>query len=337
VNLQMPVLYLSQDEVKSFIDMPAVLKAVEAAFVAYAQGKTQMPAKLYLDFKKYSGDLRIMPAYLEDLDIAGTKIVNVHPQNPAKGLPTVMATIILNDPQTGALLAVMDGTYITNLRTGAAGGIAAKYLARKDSKIIGLVGAGAQAETQLLALQCLFKIEKVKVASLDFESSKRFAAKMSTAIKLPIEAVATIKEAVDADIVCTVTPSRSPIVAKKWIKPGTHINAIGADAAGKEELDPEILKSAKIVVDTWAQASHSGEINVPLAKGIIRQENIYAELGEVVAGKKAGREKAHEITVFDSTGLAIQDISVAKVVYDLFLQHSIAGGQDFIYLSGAGP
>jgi hypothetical protein len=156
------------------------------------------------------------------------------------------------------------------------------------------VGAGAQDETQLLVLQCLFsagggaafsgKIEKVKVASLDFESSKRFAAKMSAATKLPVEAVATIKEAVDADIVCTATPSRNPIVAKEWIKPGTHINAIGADAAGKEELDPEILKNAKIVIDNWAQASHSGEINVPLSKRIICRENVYAELGEIVAG-----------------------------------------------------
>jgi alanine dehydrogenase len=121
---------------------------------------------------------------------------------------------------------------------------------------------------------------------------------------------------VDADIVCTVTPSRNPIVMKEWIKPGTHLNTIGADAPGKEELDPKILKSAKIVIDNWAQASHSGEINVPLSKGIISRDDIYAELGEIVVGKKSGRENDAEITIFDSTGLAIQDISCAKLAYD---------------------
>jgi alanine dehydrogenase len=329
----MKVLFISHEKIKTLLDMPSVLNAVEAAFGSYARGKVQMPPKIYLDFKKYGGDLRIMPTYMEELGIAGTKIVNVHPQNQEKGLPTVMATIILNDPQTGALLAIMDGTYITNLRTGASGGIAAKYLARKNSKVIGLVGAGAQAETQLLALHSLFsarggvmtdgqgsvfsgKIEKVKVVGLNYEKTKQFAKRISEEMKLSVEAVSSIKEAVDADIICTTTPSYQPIVMKEWIKPGTHINAIGADAPGKEELDSEILKTAKIVIDNFAQASHSGEINVPLAKGIISKENIYAGLGEIIIGKKAGRESDDEITIFDSTGLAIQDISCAKLAYD---------------------
>jgi alanine dehydrogenase len=311
-----PVPFLSMAEIKALLDMPTTLTEVEAAFASLARGRAQMPPKVYLDFKKYNGDLRIMPTYLEEWDIAGTKIVNVHPGNASRGLPTVMATIILNDPKTGALLAVMDGTYITNMRTGAAGGIAAKYLARKDSKVVGLVGTGAQAEAQLLALHCLFKIEKVKAASLDYKMTGEFAKSMSKKTGLAIEAVKTIKEAVDADIVCTTTPSREPIVDRKWIKPGTHINAIGADAAGKEELDPAILQTAKIVIDNWAQASHSGEINVPLAKGLITKDNVYAELGEIIIGKKAGRENNEEITVFDSTGLAIQDICVAKYIFD---------------------
>jgi alanine dehydrogenase len=312
----MQALLISQEKIKSLLDMPAVIKAVEAAFFSYAQGKVQMPPKVYLDFKKYAGTLRIMPAYMEELEIAGTKIVNVHLKNQEKGLPTVMATIILNDPKTGALLAILDGTYITNLRTGAAGGVAAKYLARKNSKRVGLVGAGVQAETQLLALSFLFKIAAVKVFDSKREKAEQFAKRLSEKTKLPVEVAASIEEAVAADIVCTVTPSYQPIVRKEWIKPGTHINAIGADAPGKEELDPEILKTAKIVVDNFAQASHSGEINVPLAKGIIGQKNIYAELGEIIIGKKTDRESDNEITVFDSTGLAIQDISCARLVYD---------------------
>jgi alanine dehydrogenase len=258
---------------------------------------------------------------MEGLDIAGTKIVSVHPDNSQKGLPTVMATIFLNDPKTGALIAIMDGTYITNLRTGAAGGIAAKYLARKNSKVIGLVGTGAQAETQLLALQCGFKIESVKVFDQNQAKAKSFAEKMSKQLGIDVIVASSVQDVAEADIVCTTTPSREPIVMKEWIKPGTHINAMGADAAGKEELDPGILKMAKIVVDSWAQASHSGDINIPFAKGLIKQSDIYAELGEIVVGKKPGRVNEEEITVFDSTGLAIQDISTAKYVYDKNIHH----------------
>lgn len=315
MDVEIPVI-ISQAEIKAMLEMPAVLKIVEEAFAASGRGTVQMPPKMYLNFPKYNGDLRIMPTYMEELDIAGTKIVNVHPDNPQKGLPTVMANIFLNDPKTGALLAIMDGTFITNLRTGAAGGVAAKYLARKNSKIIGMVGAGAQAESQLLALHCGFKIESVKVFDQNQAKAKSFAEKLSKQLKLDVVAVATVQEAAIADIICTTTPSRQPIVMKEWIRPGTHINAIGSDAAGKEELDPGILKMAKIVVDNWAQASHSGEINVPFSKGLIKQADIYAELGEIVVGKKAGRISDDEITIFDSTGLAIQDISTAKYVYD---------------------
>jgi alanine dehydrogenase len=313
-------LILTDGEVKGLLSLSEVVGAVESAFKEKGLGRVQMPAKIYLYYKKYSGDLRAMPAFLEDLGISAVKIVNVHPNNPTKnGLPTVMAVITLIDPSTGAPIAIMGGTTITDMRTGAAGGIAAKYLARKDSKVVGLVGAGAQARTQLMALlQVYRKLEEVRVWSRTEDTKKKFVTETQQAYKNFIQVIpaASVRKAVEgADIVVTTTPSRKPLVTNDMVSAGMHINCIGADAVGKEELDPNILKRAKIVVDDWAQASHSGETNVPLSRGIITKDDVWAEIGEIVAGLKPGRQREDEITVFTSTGLAVQDAVTAKIAY----------------------
>jgi alanine dehydrogenase len=304
------VTILDAIDVQQLITLKEVIEVVEEAFRQKGKGKVQMPPKVYVSFEK--GDFRTMPAYLPLMGAAGVKIVNVHPRNPERNLPTVMATILLLDPETGVPLSIMDGTWITAARTGAAGAIAAKYLARKDSRKVGIVGAGVQARYQLLSLAEIMEIDEVMVASK--ERALIYAEEMRG--KGFNVRVGTIEEvARNADILVTTTPVTRPIVMDKDIRQGTHINAIGADAPGKEELDPSILKRAKIVVDDYEQACHSGEINVPLSMGILRREDIYAELGEIVAGKKRGRESGEEITVFDSTGLAIQDVAVAWAVY----------------------
>ena len=324
----METLILTDNEVKTLISMKEVIERVEVAFREKGLRRVQMPAKIYLFYPKYNGDLRAMPSYLENLDISAVKVVNVHVDNKEKyGLPTVMAVIVLVDPKTGFPLAIMGGKTITDLRTGAAGAIAAKYLARKDSKILAFIGAGAQARTQLAALLEIYKnFEEIRVWSRSKETREKFLAEANEQYRhLSNFVPATdLKEAVEgADIVITTTPSRQPLIMNNMVSPGTHFNCIGADAPGKEELDPAILKRAKIVVDDWEQASHSGEINVPLSQGIITKENLWAEIGEIVAGLKPGREKSDEITVFASTGLAIQDAVVAKLVYDKALEKGI--------------
>ena len=310
--IRMELLYLTADDVTKLLNMPGALSIVESAFKEHGMEQVQMPAKSYLYFPE--GDLRTMPAYLKNAGIAGVKIVNAHPGNPANGLPTVMAVVVLNSIETGAPLAIMDGTYLTDMRTGAAGGVAADHLARRDATVVGMIGAGRQAITQLQAISIVRDIKTVNVVDVSTTTCNRFRKNMAK-LGCDIMIARNIREACNCDILVTTTPVRTPIVADGWVQEGTHINAIGADAKGKEELDPQILKRSTIVIDDYAQATHSGEINVPLNNGVITVDDIYGTLGEVVAGIKQGRTSDNEITVFDSTGLAIQDISTANHVY----------------------
>ncbi|RLI74231.1 alanine dehydrogenase [Archaeoglobales archaeon] len=313
----METLLLTKKDAEKILTMEDTIKAVEHAFEMHGKSLTQMPPKIYLNFDK--GDLRAMPAYLEGK--AGVKWVNSHPDNPKIGLPTVMALLIYNDPETGFPLAVMDAMHITNMRTGAAGGIAAKYLARKDSKVFGFVGCGTQAHTQFMALSMIFKIETVKVYDINERNAKKFVEFCENkGVEAKIE---SIEKTCNCDVLTTTTPSRKPVVKESWVEKGTHINAIGADAPGKQELDEKLILNAKIVVDDMEQALHSGEINVAISEGILKPENIYATLGEIVVGRKPRRENNDEITIFDSTGLAIQDISTASVVYSRAIESNV--------------
>ena len=303
----MPTLILSKNEVVKLIDIGEVITSVETAFKEWTEGKGNMPPKLYLTVK--NGDFRAMPASLPGA--AGVKWVSVHTDNPMKGLPTVMAVLIYNDPDTGYPLAIMDATIATAFRTAATSTIASKYLAREDSETLGIVGAGYQGYHHILAHEQLFKFKEILVADI---SPKAIARLIESLPNLPLKAH-SLEETVKADIVCTLTPAHQPVVLKKWLIPGTHINAVGADAEGKEELEPSILNDAMVVVDDLRQASHAGEINVPIARGIFKKEQIYATLGEVITGRKKGRTDDKTITVFDSTGLAIEDIAVARLLY----------------------
>jgi alanine dehydrogenase len=324
-------LVLTGSEVMQVLDMDLALAAVADAFRAYGEGRVNMPPKAYLILAQ--GDFRAMygEIFLPEAHICGLKWVNVHPHNPARGLLTVMAKILLNDPETGMEFADLDGTHVTDFRTGAAGGLAAKYLARPEASRLGLIGAGAQARTQVAAIVKVRPIREIVVFNRHLEHARGLAAELSAAHGVKVRAVTEAQEAVTGmDIVVTTTPSTSPVVRREWVSPGTHLNAIGADAAGKQELDPDILKAARVVVDDWAQASHSGEINVALAQGEITPEHIYGSLGEIVAGKKSGRGSPGEITVFDSTGLIIQDLALGYAVYLQARERGLGEEKDFL-------
>jgi alanine dehydrogenase len=312
----METLLLSRSDIEAVLTMKDSIRVVEDAFKEKAEGIVQMPSRTWLYFTEYDGDFSTLCAYLPKMGIAGMKADGYNPNNPQQGLPRVTAIVILNDPKTSFPICVMNGTLITGMRTGAVGAVAAKYLARKDSKVICIIGAGVQGRFQLTGLNEIFSIEEVRVYDILTDASKKYATEMSKKLGIPVEPCIDAEKAVrGADIIVTVTPSRKPIVMEEWIKPGVHINAIGSDEPGKEELDPNILKKAKIVVDDYREAMHRGEINVPLSKGIIKKEDIYAELAEIVSGKKKGRESHDEITVFDATGLAIEDVAVGWEAY----------------------
>ncbi|KYH39048.1 MAG: alanine dehydrogenase [Candidatus Hecatellales archaeon B24] len=309
---------LGDGEVRALLTMEETIKAVEEAFKEKNLGRVQSPLKSYLFYEKYNGDHRFMPAYIEKLNIAGVKIVNTHPENRRKyGLPTVAGIIVLANPETGAILAILEATWITLAKTAAASAVATKYLARKEADCLGLVGAGLQAVAHLEALNQVMKLGEAKVWSRTRRTAEKFVERMAGQypdVKLTV--AETVREAAEGcDVIATLTPSRKPIVMGEWVKPGIHINAMGADAPGKQELDPSILRKAKIVVDDLEHSSHSGEINVPLSQGLISKENVYGEIGEIALGRKPGRTSSREITVFASTGVAIQDIAVAEAVY----------------------
>jgi len=288
------------------LGLAAVNAAVEAAFADHGKGLVQMPPKVYVTLP--AGDFRTMPAYLPSLDIAGVKIVNVHPENPKKGLPSVMALTVILDTATGRPLAILNATRLTEMRTGAAGAIAIKYLAPKKECVLGIIGTGRQAEAQVRATAQELTITAIRVWSRNPAHAEAFAGRFREFDAKDV----SIEAACDCDVLVTTTPSLTPLVKDEWIHEGMHINAIGADAPGKEELDPAILRRSRVFVDDPAQAVHSGEINVPIRRGLYAAGMIAGTLGEIVTGRK-GRQRPGEITVFDSTGLAIQDLAIASI------------------------
>jgi len=312
----MHTLLLDGDDVREETPMAAVVGAVEDAFAAYERGNAQMPAKSYVDLPQYNGDFRSMPAYLqaEDWEAAGIKWVNVHPDNPDEyGLPTVMGTMIYSDPRNAYPLAIMDGTELTMKRTGAAAAVATDHLAVADASSLGIVGAGVQSYTQLEAIAQIRDIEEVVVSDVDEEAIAAFIDRFSDRFDVR---EGSISEAGHCDVLSTVTPVEDPVVGRDDLGEHTHVNAMGADAEGKHELSDEVLLDAKLVIDDYAQTTHSGEINVPWSAGVLDDDDLYGEIGEIVMGAKAGRTPEDGVTVFDSTGLAIQDVAAAHIVYE---------------------
>ena len=317
----METLLLNRDDVGENARMEEVIVAVEEAFAAYERGSVQMPPKSYIDLPRYDGDFRSMPAYMDagEWDAAGIKWVNVHTANPEDhGLPTVMGTMVYSDPRNAFPLAIMDGTTLTRKRTGAAAAVATDHLAVEDASSLGIVGAGVQSYTQLEAISVVRDVREVVVADKREAAVEQFVDRFGDDFDVREGSTA---EAASCDVLSTVTPVEAPIVDRADLGPHTHVNAMGADAEGKQELDPEILLDAKLVIDDYEQCTHSGEINVPWSRGVVGDGDLYGELGAVVTGALPGRTAEDGVTVFDSTGLAIQDVAAARVVYERATEH----------------
>ncbi|MFX1266079.1 MAG: ornithine cyclodeaminase family protein [Promethearchaeota archaeon] len=313
------VVILSQSEVRECLPMSKAIEAVRTAYSAYAQGRVQMPQVQHLDVREFRGEVDVKSGFVEDFGLIGTKIATGFYDNLKLGLPPGVAVIVLMDLRTSMPLAIMDGTYITAYRTGAAGAVAAGVLARKDSRNVGILGAGTQGRMQLLALKELFDIERVRVWDIERDRALGYSREIQQYLGIEVMVADTPADVVPrADILVTATPSRKPLIMVDHIHDGLHINAIGADGPGKQELDPLIMtRASKIVVDSLAQCRHIGELQHGFAQGLVDEESVHAEIGEILIGNKSGRESADEITLFDSTGLSAQDIAAANVVFQV--------------------
>jgi ornithine cyclodeaminase/alanine dehydrogenase len=310
------VLILSRSDLEKILTMKDVIEYVEMAFLELQRGTAILPMRATITLSEKHGWIGVMPAYLGRMGSLSTKIVTVFEKNLEKNMPTIMATIILNDSETGAPLAIMDGTLITAMRTGAVCGVATKYLARKDSKNVGIFGAGVQARTQLMAMCAVREIKKALVHDVVKERAESFASEMSKILKIPVEACEPRDLVAQSDIIVTATTSKTPVFDGSWVKPGTHLNLIGSFKPDVREVDEEVIKKAKIVVDQKSAAlEEAGDIIIPLKAGIITEKDIYAELGELAAGLKPGRTSDFEITLFKSVGLGIQDCAAAWLAY----------------------
>jgi alanine dehydrogenase len=312
-------LILARKDVEQLLTMEMAMEAVEEAFLEDGRGTTQVPERIALWFEDLHGVIGVMPGYLKGLQAAGVKIICHHEQNRAKyNLPATAGLVVYHNPLTGMPLAIMDCAYITRMRTGAATGVSAKYLARADAKTLGIVGAGAIALPQVAAIAKVRELSSVRVYDLDDEASARLVAALKD-MGMQAEAVASARDACrGVDILVTCTPARSALIQGDWVEEGMHIAAVGADMPHKRELDSDVYARAdKWVTDLVKQALITGEIAQALADGAISEDSLHATLGEIAAGQKKGRENNAEITIFKSTGMAIQDVATAKKVYEL--------------------
>ncbi len=318
-------LILTRDNVINVLEMSDCMNVVEKAFTEMANGTAVLP--LRINITPPDGLSLYMPAYLKEMGALACKVVTVYKNNPSKhDMPTTIGKVLLQDPETGDVICIMDGGYLTAVRTGAVSGVATKYLARKDDgQIAGIFGAGVQAKMQLWAAAIARNLSKAYVYDISDDAAASFIAEMSSKLGIDVIRAETPDQILEtADIICTATSSPTPIFDGSKVKAGTHINGIGSHTPAARELDTEIIRKSKVIADSYeACLKEAGDIMIPIDEGAIDKSHLHADLGEIVTGKKPARSDDNEITLFKSNGLAIQDVATAKLVYDRAIEKGI--------------
>ena len=308
---------LRRSEVAALLGVEECMAAVEQAFMLHAQGKATPPGTLGIHTT--GGGFHIKAGLLElGRTYFAAKTNANFPQNMQRfGLPLIQGIIVLCDGENGYPLALMDSMEITIIRTGAATGVAAKYLARPDAQIVTICGCGNQGRISLRALARVRPLTRAYAFDIDEKQAGRFAIELSQELGIDVSVVADLAKAVaESDICVTCTPSKAPFLKREYVSQGTFIAAVGADSEEKQELEPELMQSSKVVVDLLDQCATIGELHHALEQGLVTRSDVHAELGEVIAGKKAGRASPDEVIIFDSTGMALQDVAAAAIVYE---------------------
>ncbi len=302
----------SSEDVDRLLSMEEAIEEVEKAFLDLSLGKVKVPERASLNIPEKEANLLLMPAYSPDREKISVKLISLFYLNPAEGLPLSHAVLVLFDGKTGIPIALMDASRLTALRTGAASGVATKYLARPDSRIAAIFGAGVQGKTQLEAICAVRPVEKAFVFDPDMKKAESFMEEMKAKLNIEVEVASEPEVLREVDIICTATTSKESVFKDSFLKPGVHINAVGSYKPEGREIPGETVARAKVVVDHRPSClAEAGDIILAIKEGLFDEERIYAEIGEIIAGKKKGREKAEEITFFKSVGNAAQDLMTA--------------------------
>jgi ornithine cyclodeaminase len=313
------MLILTSDNVRKALPMKEAIEAMKEAYASLSDGRAEVPLRTRVSIPAHDALSLFMPAYVrtQSGEALAVKVVSLFPQNPSRGLAYIQAAVLVLEADTGRAVALLEGGSLTAIRTGAASGAAIDLLARKDAKVVAIFGAGVQGRTQLEAACTVRKIERVWVYDSDRDRTNSFAKEMAGQGPIPqnLKPAATAQEAVsEADIICTATTSLTPVFSDADLKPGVHISAVGSYTPEMQEVPAETIKRAKVVVDSRsAVLAESGDLIQPLQSGLITQEHVFAELGEIVIGRKPGRESNEEITYFKSVGVAVQDAMAAQL------------------------
>jgi ornithine cyclodeaminase len=309
----------TEDEIRAAVSPADAVRMIRGAFRADGLGETTVPDVINLAIPGTQGEFHIKTAYVAGIPYVAVKVASGFYENPARGLPTGTGLMALFDASTGTPAALLlDNGYLTDVRTGAAGAVAADFLARSTIETVGVIGSGVQARHQIRCLREVRRFTRLVAWSIDRDGLSAYCDEMRDTLGLDVFA-ARDAEAVAraADVLITATPSRAPIVMSGWVRPGTHVTALGADGPGKQELDPQLIAAADLfVVDRLSQCRRLGELQHALAGRLMREEDVYAELGQIVAGKLRGRTRDCEITVADLTGVGFQDTAIANLAFE---------------------
>jgi alanine dehydrogenase len=291
---------------------------VEHAFRMHGEGRVYMEPKGHIVLDRYQGEFEVMPSYIEEPEAAACKWVSIREDNARFELPTVFSILVYTHPESGFPLAICDGSHHTMMRTGSSAAVSAKWLAREDSKVLAIVGAGTVGRGALATCNEVFPWEEVRVWSRSLETVDRFVEEEQPQYdRFELRPSTDLEQVVrGADVIVTGTHARGGLVEDAWVSPGTHIAALGADLEGEQELDGAILQRARIFVDDIRQCRTDGEINVPLREGLITEEDVAGEIGKVIVGELEGRQSDDQVTVFDSTGIALQDSATVSLEYE---------------------
>ena len=311
-------LLLSEKDVRAVLSMDDLIAAMERALDGFSAGAVRQPLRTVVTIGAGHAFYGVMPAFIESPAALGAKLVTVYHSNLGRGLPSHLATIVLHDPETGALQAIVDGRYITEARTAAASAASAKHLAREDARVLAVLGSGVQARSHIEAIGRVRPIDEIRIWGRTPDRVRRLIDEAGGSSRARLVAASSVETAVrGADIIALVTASREPVLARAWVSDGTHVCAVGACRPDQREMDTALVRDAKVFVDSRAGAlAEAGDIVIPIGEGAIEASHISGELGDVIGQRTRGRQSASDITVFKSLGMAVEDLAAAHLAFD---------------------